>query len=335
MPKNTLKIEISYKTIIFTIGFLLTLSFLFFIRDIIFLLFISLLLMSALNPIVTKLEGSKIPRPVGIIILYIAIVSLFSAIMIGIIPALLQQTNSLISQFSIPSEIWSNIQSLKVNLQDIQVILNQINNIPQLINTVSSAFSGVLAVVTVAMITFYLLLERSKLHRHLSLFFNDRKVEKRIENTINSIETQIGSWFQGQLILMLVIGILTYIGLILLNIEYALPLALLAGLLEIVPSLGPTIASIPAILVAYFTFNPGMALAVGALYVLIQQFENNLIVPMVMRRSVGLNPIITILLLLTGLKLYGVIGAISAIPIYIVTKIIFSEFIKEHPLSVE
>jgi predicted PurR-regulated permease PerM len=116
---------------------------------------------------------------------------------------------------------------------------------------------------------------------------------------------------------MVLIGFLVYLGLTLLHLEFALPLAILAGLLEIVPTIGPIVSAIPAVLVAIST-SPVLALSVVALYFIIQQLENNLVVPLVMKRSVGLSPLVTILSVMIGARLAGVVGAILAIPAFLV-----------------
>jgi predicted PurR-regulated permease PerM len=113
---------------------------------------------------------------------------------------------------------------------------------------------------------------------------------------------------------MFIIGLATYIGLMLLGIDYALSLALIAGLLEIVPVLGPLIAAVPALIVAS-AISPWATVTVVILYALIQQAENNLIVPKVMGRAVGFSPLVILIILLVGGKLLGVLGALLAIPI--------------------
>ena len=115
---------------------------------------------------------------------------------------------------------------------------------------------------------------------------------------------------------MVIIGFMTYFSLIILGIPYALPLAVLAGILEIVPNLGPTIAAIPAIFMG-LTVSPVVGLGALATSILIQQLENNLIVPKVMQSATGAQPLATILVLLMGLTLGGVMGAILAMPLYL------------------
>ena len=141
---------------------------------------------------------------------------------------------------------------------------------------------------------------------------------------MDEIEKRLGGWIRAEIVLMIIIGLLTFIGLTLLGIDYALPLAILAGFLEIIPNIGPFISAIPAVLVGLF-ISPLMALAVAALYFLVQQIENNFIVPQLMAKECGINPLITIIALIAGFKLGGVIGAVLAVPIILLIEIILTE----------
>ncbi len=124
---------------------------------------------------------------------------------------------------------------------------------------------------------------------------------------------------------MAIIGLMTYLGLQLLGIPYALPLAVIAGLLEAVPNLGPTIAAIPAILIG-LTVSPYVGLGALILSIVIQQLENNLIVPKIMESATGTEPLVTILVLLVGFTLGGVTGAILSMPIYLTIKTVIKAF---------
>ncbi len=143
------------------------------------------------------------------------------------------------------------------------------------------------------------------------------------------IELKLGGWLRGQIILMLIIGISTYIGLTLLGVEYALALAVIAGILEIVPIIGPILSAIPALIVA-FTVSPIAGFGVIGLYILIQQLENHLVVPKVMQKAVGFNPLVTIIVLMIGGNLLGLMGAILAIPIAIVVIEMIRYFLYEN-----
>jgi len=128
--------------------------------------------------------------------------------------------------------------------------------------------------------------------------------------------------------LSVIIAAVVYVVLLVLGIPYALPLAILAGLLEVVPVIGPIISAIPAVIVAYFV-SPFLAGVVVAAFFIIQQLENHFIVPQVMKKAVGLNPLIVILAVAVGGKLLGIAGALLAVPIVVVLQTVISESLKE------
>jgi predicted PurR-regulated permease PerM len=189
---------------------------------------------------------------------------------------------------------------------------------------ISGVFSNALAVFTILVISFYMILERQHLSGWLTRWFGDS--EAVIEDLLVRIETKIGAWIRGQIILSLIIGGAVYIGLISLSIPYAVPLAIIAGLMESIPNIGPTVSMVPAAVVG-FTISPLHGGAVILLYFLIQQFENNLIVPLVMRRAVGLNPLVIIISLMIGLALGGPAGAVLSIPVVLVGEVLVPYFI--------
>ena len=151
-------------------------------------------------------------------------------------------------------------------------------------------------------------------------------------NKINLIseraQKRMSGWFWGEIILMIIVGLLTYVGLSLMGMKYALALAVLSGLFEVVPNLGPITATIPAFFIGLSqSYISGLSMI--ALYFTVQQLENNLIVPMVMSKVVGLQPPIIIIALLIGAKLAGIGGAFLAVPIIVVSKIIIQEILTE------
>ena len=164
-------------------------------------------------------------------------------------------------------------------------------------------------------ITFYFLLERKSI---------DKYIPEKWQLVISNIEFNLGSWLRGELLLMTVVGVMTYLGLLLLGVDSALPLAVLAGTLEIIPSFGPMISAIPAILVA-LTINPIIAIGTGALYWGVQLIENNLLVPRVMANALGVSPAVVLLGLMIGFRLNGPVGAILAVPILVVIRVILTD----------
>lgn len=318
MPK---KIEISHRTIIFTVFFILLLFGLYQIRDILLTLFISFCLMSAINPFVVKMERLKIPRFLGIGLFYVLILSVVSLTVAGILPPLIDQTSSLISQ--LPSFIDSiNLPTIDGKILTSQ--LSQLGSIPgNIVKITAGIFGNITAFLVVAVITFYFLLERKNLDRYFSLLF-DENGRNRAALIWAKLENKLGSWVRAQFFLMVIVGVLCYVGLRILGIEFALPLAILAGVLEIVPNIGPILSAVPAVLSA-LTISPVMGLAVAALYFLVQQLENALIVPQVMAKEIGLRPLLVIIILAIGAKLAGLAGVILGIPIFLFLQVVLTE----------
>lgn len=322
MPK---KIEISHRTIVFTVIFLLSLWLLYFLRGVLIILFLALILMAALNPLVDRLERWRLPRALAIALIYILIFSVIGLAIWGVIPPLVNQTQNLVSRFP------SYLESLRWLGVDKEAVYSQLNQLTEQLGVISSGiirtfvsfFQNLINIVVLLVISFYLLLERKNLGRYLLRFFGDN-AEKTGIRVMDEIEKRLGGWIRAEIVLMIIIGLLTFIGLTLLGIDYALPLAIFAGFLEIIPNIGPFISAIPAVLLALL-ISPLMALAVAALYFLVQQIENNFIVPQLMAKECGLNPLITIIALIAGFKLGGFIGAILAVPVVLLIEIILTE----------
>ena len=319
------KIEISYKNIIFTVLFLLGLFVLWQVRTLIVLLFISFVLMEALNPAVTRLEKRKIPRPFGIFILYIIILSVISFVVAGIVPILTEQTTGLIQ--TLPQAL-KNIKIFGSDAIDLSSQFKILENVPSGITKIAiSVVSNVFSSFAILFLTFYLLLEKKNFPKYGQDVFGERGKEKMI-TIIEQLEERLGSWVNAQFFLMTIIGILSYIGYSILGLRYAVPLAIFAGLLEAVPVIGPVVTTALAALVG-FTISPltgVLAIAVGTI---IQQLENNIIVPRIMKKSVGFNPLVTILLIASGAKLGGVVGAILALPLFLTLQTIFKVLIEK------
>lgn len=319
------KIEISHKTIVFTVFFLGLLWFLFFIKDIILQVFVSLLIMTILNPIVTKLNKKyKIPRVASVLIVYALVIAFVIFIFVTVIPPLVEQTSAFanklpeyLEQLSIPAFI--------VN-ESAKQFTNIIAQLPsQILSLAVSVLSNIIAVLTVLFFALYLLLSRDKLESQLATLLRKEDAD-RIDNIILRLEKDLGGWARAQSILMVSVGFATYLGVSLLGIPYAVPLALLAGLLEIVPNAGPFMASVPLILVG-FGVSPLTGLAAAALAFLIQQVENYFLVPKIMEREVGVSPIFTLLALLVGFRVAGIAGAALSVPILITTRVTLQEFV--------
>lgn len=310
----THKIEISTKTILFTIFTLLSMWLLYEVRSIVVLFFISFILATAVNPIATAAKRKKIPVMIPMLIVYLIVILTVSMVVASLVPAVIEESSALFD--SVPSYFTSLENTLNIDFAG-SFGSSYLTTAPtNLLRFAGGLFSNVINIFAVFFITYYIVIERANLHQYLTRFFGKGNKEKKAEDLVLAIEQAVGGWIRGQIILMVIIGLATYISLILLGIPYALPLAVLAGILEIVPNLGPTIATIPAIFMG-FTVSPIIGLGAFAASFLIQQLEINLIVPKVMQSATGAKPLATILVLLTGFTLGGIAGAILAMPIYL------------------
>jgi len=308
------KIEISYRTIIFTAAFLVLLWALYQIRGVMLLVFIGVILMSALNPGVDWLEKWRVPRAVAILLFYILIIAGVSGIVTVLIPPLIEQTSKLIA---VTPQLLNRLGWLKI---DSTVLIQQLSTLPaNVLKLAVGAVNNVIVVFTLLVFTFYLLLERRNLKHHLRVAFGSDG-EARAEKFVDDIERELGRWIRGQLFNMTLVGILCYAGLRLLGVEFALPLAILAGLFEIIPNMGPIVSMVPAIILALAT-APTVALGVAALYFAVQQLQAQIVTPKVMQQAIGFNPLVTMLGLMGGFALGGLAGAILALPVMLVARV--------------
>jgi predicted PurR-regulated permease PerM len=323
--KKPIYINITALAVIKIILIFILFYFLFIIRDILAILFISLILSSALDPWIDWMQKRKIPRALGVIIIYLVIFIFIFSVLLLIIPAIVQQSAELsgtlpiiidkilggvniLKEFSIEHGLIDSMNKSFGSISD-----NFQNAASEIFSTVTGFFGGIFTFFLVLVITFYMTVEENAL-KQLVWSIIPSKYQIYTMHLINRMQVKIGLWLRGQIILSFVIFTLIYIGLSILNVKYALILAMIAGITEFVPYLGPTLAAIPAIFIA-FTQNPTLAIFVAAMYYIVQVAENNLIVPKVMQKVVGLNPIVSIAVLIIGFNLAGVIGAILSIPV--------------------
>lgn len=317
----TSKIEISHKTIIFTVIFLLSLWVLFQIKDILFLIFIAFILMTALRPLVDWLAWARIPRVLVILVIYGVVFGFFGVSFAGTIPTLVIQSTRFAQE--LPTFLEKVLPYWNIDARSISQQIAPISE--NIVKLTVGIFSNLLTTLTVLVFTFYFLLERRKLEGVLAQTMGEDAAD-RIVSTLKEVELRLGAWVNGQIVLMILIGVAVYVGLTVLHVEFALPLAIIAGVLEIVPMIGPIVSAVPAILVA-LTVSPFLALSVGALYFIVQQIENNIFVPLVLKKSVGLSPIVTIFALMVGGRLAGVVGAILSVPVVLVIQSLLHAFI--------
>lgn len=291
------------------------------IKAVILILFLAFVVALGLFPLVEWLQDKGLPKVLAVILTLASVGGAFISLVGLAFSPLISQTRLLIQQLPVLVESVTT-PALEKYLSDISSILTQqiaagSNNVIQI--TVGAA-SGLVTAIMIFFLAGYLMMDMESIHTSLINVF-PKNLRKLVENAYLEIEHRLGSWLRGQLLLMLIIGLTSFVGLTILQVDFALSLAVLSGLLEIIPGIGPVVATVPAAIVG-FAISPVTGFGVLALFLLVQQVENNLIVPKVMEKTVGFNPIVTIIALLVGGKLFGLMGAILAIPVTLVLIIV-------------
>lgn len=311
---STTKIEISIKTILVGLAIYIGLQFAWELRDVLISLFVAYIVMSAARQPVDSLAKKGVSRGLAVFLVFLSFFVCLGFIISWIVPPFVSETALFINHFP---QIIENIQSpLPLNLNSLsltQYIPTVTNNF---IGVIGSVFSNAALFVSTLFFSIYLTLDVSVIQSLFSRYVTKDQLE-RIIKIEAKIEQRIGQWLLGELFLMTIIGSATYVGLLLLGVKYALPLGIIAGLLEAIPNVGPTVAAIPAFFVG-FSQSPLLGLFTIILAIAIQQFENQIIVPLVMKKVVGLHPILTLIVLIIGGRFAGVPGMLFAIPFALV-----------------
>ena len=330
-------LDISTASVIRVVIVLLAIWFLYFIRDIVAIMFVSIIIAAALSPTVDRLTRWRIPRTISIILIYLIVLSLLGLMVYFVLPPMITQlkqlADNLPTYFTTFTNLLQNLREGSISgvlnasqdsLNSISNFLGQIAN--NLFNTTVGFFSGAAALVMIFILTLYFLLDENGIKKFFVSLFPIKQKGQLIA-IANKMGVKLGGWLRGQIILAIAVGLVVYIGMLIIRMPYALTLGIIAGALEIVPVMGPIIAAIPAILIA-FTISPTTALVVTVFYILVQELENKLLVPKVMQYTVGLNPVTIIIIILIGAKLMGVLGILLSIPVASVVYVILEEWPK-------
>ncbi len=344
---NETRVEISLMTIAKGILLIVCTIVLFMLKDIILVVLTAVVIASSLEPMVKWFMDKSLPRVISALITYAIIGSILVSVFYSFVPRLLQDTSEFLNsvpEYLSSSSLWNPLdeETTEQSKQAAITLAEGIDESRKLITTsskdfsiqgavegineaitavsagfvhsASSVFGGILSFILIVVLSFYLAVQEDGVEHFLRTVVPDKQ-EGYVVSLWKRTQTKIALWMQGQLILALVVGVLVYIGLALLGVKNALLFAVFAAFLEMIPLFGPIIAAIPAIATAYSDTGTSAAFVVAGLYIVIQQLENHLIYPLVVKKIVGVPPILVILALLVGLKLAGFLGIILCVPI--------------------
>lgn len=323
-------IHIETGSIFKIIFIILALVFLYLVREVIVILFFAIIIASAIGPFANWLESKKFPRLLGVLLLYLSFFGLIVFLLSLIVPFVaieLGQLTQALPQFvsSLSGALEKAQQTTSSKYFDffgeIQNLLDSFSQFlfaysQSAISLIINIFGGALSFVAIIIISFYLSVMRRGVIGFISSIMPE-KYESYVISLWKRAEFKVGRWLQGQFLLALSVGLMVYVGLSLLNVKYALLLGILAMVLEIVPMVGPVLSAIPGLILA-FTQSPTLGVWVLVFYIAVQQIENNIFVPLILGKTLGLNPVTVIIALLVGGKIAGILGMLLAVPVAVI-----------------
>jgi predicted PurR-regulated permease PerM len=327
-------IHLSLRTVLVTLSVFLAGYILFLIRDIVFALFVALLLSSILEPLATRFEKNKIPRSLATVLVYLAIfgflgimLSFLMPVIIRDLPQVVLQLKNFIINFPFPESFqflgdWAH----SIKPSDLSLRLDG------LFVGVGNIFEGIVTFFLILVLAFYMVSQKDPLRKILHSVVPEQYLGGVLVS-VEKVRNTLGSWVRAQLILSAIVGVVVFIGLTLFGVKYAIVIALLAALFEFVPFIGPILATLPSLLFSFIQGGFGLFLFVFIFYVFVQQIQNHFVIPKVMQKVVGLNPIVSLIAVLVGAKLGGVLGALVAIPVAITFHVLVEEQLEKRTRS--
>ena len=331
------KIEISTKSLFHIVVFVFALYVLFLIRHTVLLIFIALLFSTLIEPFAALLKRHHIPRAIAALLVY---VSLFSIIGLSVtvltrvvahdLPQLIESVRQNIDSIK-SHEFAQRFLGSETASQGSLFFWNQaeseISSLSNVFSSVTTIFGGVISLIIVLVITFYLVIQDDPLQKMLNTFVPEKKLPFVVK-LIHKIRHKLGLWFRGQLTLGVIMGFLIFVILTLLQVKYALVIGLLAFLLEFIPYVGPILVALPAIFFGFVDGGVVKLIIVGISLIILQQFENHVLIPKIMQKAVGLNPIVSIISLIIGIQLGGILGGVLAIPLATTLHAVLEEYME-------
>jgi predicted PurR-regulated permease PerM len=327
--------SLNIKSLVTLTLFALCVYLLVLIRHTLLLIFIALIFSTLIEPFAKSLKKHHIPRALSALIVYLILfgiigmsLTVLTRVVAHDLPQLLDGVNqnlNTIKNHNVVQQILGEDFVTKGNLAFLNSADGQNGGISNVFSSVSAVFGGFISFIIVLVITFYLVIQEDPLRKMLETFVPEQKLPV-VLRFIERIRHKLGLWLRGQITLSLIMSFLIFVVLTLFQVKYAAVIALMAAMLEFIPYLGPILIALPAVFFAYVDGGVVHFFVVGSALVLIQQFENHILIPKIMQKAVGLNPIVSIISLIIGIQLGGVLGGVLAIPVATTLHAVLEEY---------
>lgn len=323
------EVTVSPWTIIKILFCIVLFWFVFYIKDIVLIFLAAVVIASAVESVALWFVGKHIPRILAVVFVYLVAVGLLAMFFYFILPPLVSDTIDLLNTLPRYVDLQSlggeaglvGFKSTVVNilngmsLQELTTTLSRSFSAgSSFFQTATTIFGGVSSLVLIVVLSFYLSAQKDGVEKFLRLV-TPIEQEVYVVRLWKRSQQMIGRWLQGQMFLGLLVGLFVYVGLLIFGVRHALLLAFVSALFELIPVFGPIFGAIPGIAIGLLDGGLGKGLIVAALYTVIQQVESNVVYPLVLKKVIGVPPLIIILALLVGFKLGGVLGMILSVPI--------------------
>jgi predicted PurR-regulated permease PerM len=311
------------------------------IRGALLLVYISALVAIGLAPLAAAIERQtlygrrRVPRWAAILIIYLCFLAVLVGLGVLVIPPLVMQARELwaaLPGMLFGAQQWLMERGLLSRELSVREAIEQspvggTDAVGAVVAAIWGFVGGIFGLVAILILAFYLLLDGNNLVRLFVRLFPAAE-RPRVEDACRRVTHKVSAWLGGQLLLGGIIGTTAALGLFLMGVPYFYVLALIAGIGEMIPIVGPLLAAVPAVAIG-FSVSPALALGVAVFFVLQQQVENHVLVPKIMERQVGVSAVAVIVALLLGGTLLGIVGAILAVPTVAVLQVLFQELVPE------
>lgn len=325
-----LTISITTGTILKIFAFLAAVWLFVHLTSIFLIVATAVVIASALEPFIRSLMQRSLPRILSVIVVYALLFLVFFSMFYFFLPSVFEDLATFISSFPLYLEAFSTTNALgeysrffggpESSTMTADSITASIKNalgvggVSGGFGMASAVFGGVFSFILIMVFSFYFALVETGVDDFIRVV-SPRQYQPYLLDLWRRSQHKIGLWMQGQLLLAMIIGVLVYLSLTILGVPHALTLAVIAAILELIPVFGPIMAGVPAAIVAFVDGGVTLGLAVIVAYIIIQQFENHLIYPLVVTRVVGVPPLLVILALIIGAKLAGFLGVLLSVPV--------------------
>lgn len=327
-------IEFSFSTLFWVLGIIMALWLVIQVKEILVSVLLAFILAMAVSPLVDNLQKRKIPRSLSITVIYVVIIAILALVFRLIIPPVINQIGGIFEhRLAYVDTISGYFGSYSIPVKNSMLsFFDKVGNsfagasFSGIFSSAKGVIGGLVDTILVFVLSFYFLLNKKGPESVITQYV-PKQHQKRTISIYRKISQKMSYWLRGQVFLGFIIFFVNWIGLTTFHVNYALTLAIISGILEVLPVIGPWIAGIFAFTVA-LTVSPFLGLIVGAWFVLVQQLENHIIVPQVMKKSLGLNPVVVILAILIGGNLLGIIGILISVPVASAIGVLLEEFVK-------